>query len=108
MAASGSSECPQSARIAQILNKDFGTATITHPFHPLHGETFPILKIRKCPHGRFVSLHADDDVFCVPESWIAPKIENGSDSSPFNAEVLRSLLDLAHIFEECVDKSSFK
>ena len=97
----------QSARIAQILNKDFGTATITHPFHPLHGETFPILKIRSYPHERFVSLFTEDDVFCVPEPWITPKVENGSDSSPFNAEVLRSLLDLAHIYENCVDKSAF-
>jgi hypothetical protein len=98
---------PQSARIAQILKQDYGTATITHPFHPLYGKTYPILKIRKYPHERFVSLLAKDDVFCVPESWVRPEIANNSDTSPLNAEVLRLLLDLSRIFEKCVDKSSF-
>jgi hypothetical protein len=96
---------PQSARIAQILNQDYGTATITHPFHPLYGKTYPILKIRKYPHERFYSLHTGDDVFCVPESWVTPENKGSHSNSVFNADVLRSLLDLARIFEECVDKS---
>ena len=95
----------QSAHIAQILNTDYGKATITHPYHPLFGKTFPILKIRKFPSGRFFSLLAEDDVFCVPESWAIPKEANYSDNSLFNAEVLRSLLDYMQIYQENIDKS---
>jgi len=84
----------QSARIAQILNNDLGSATITHPFHPLCGKSFKVLKIRKFPSGRFFSLLTeDDDVFCVPESWIDPKETGNSDDSPFDAEVVHSLLE---------------
>jgi len=103
--------CPhtpaQSERIAQILNQDYGTATITHPFHPLHGKSFPILKVRKFPSENRFSLLAEGDVFSVPESWILPVREDGSDKSPFNTEVLRNLLDLTHFFEESVDKGMF-
>jgi hypothetical protein len=89
----------QSARIAQILNKDLGTATITHPFHPLNGKTFTILKIRKLATGRHYSLLADGDVFCVPESWITPIDENHTDNSSFSADVLRLLLDFSHDYQ---------
>ena len=86
-----------------MLNQDLGTATITHPFHPLQGKTFKILKIRRYPAGRFISLQSDNDVFCVPESWINP-LESYSDESPFNAEILRSLLDFVKNHENGIDK----
>jgi len=83
----------QSERIAQILNNDLGSATITHPFHPLYGKSFKILKIRKFPSGRFFSLLDENDVFCVPESWVDPKETGSETDSPFNAEVVHSLLE---------------
>jgi hypothetical protein len=86
-----------------MLNKDLGTATITHPFHPLQGKTFAILKTRNYPTGRFVSLQDDNDVFCVPESWITPR--NSSCESPFNAEVLQLLLNVVKIHKNSIDKS---
>ena len=95
----------QSPRIAQLLNEDLGTATITHPFHPLNGKTFTILKIRRNPTGRSVSLLTDDDIFCVPESWIKPIDEDESIYSPFNADVLRSLLDFSKIYKNDIDNS---
>jgi hypothetical protein len=83
----------QSVRIAQIINNDFGSATITHPFHPLYGKSFTILKIRKFPSGRFFSLLTENDVFSVPESWIDAKEIGNADDSPFDAEVVHSLLE---------------
>jgi L-lactate utilization protein LutC len=83
----------QSERIAQILNKDLGSATITHPFHPLYGKSFAILKIRKFPSGRFFSLLTENDVFCVPESWIIPNKSDCFENSPFDVEVVQSLLE---------------
>jgi hypothetical protein len=70
-----------------------GKAKITHPFHPLCGKSFTILKIRKFPSGRFFSLITEDDVFCVPESWIEAKETGIADDSPYNAEIIRSLLE---------------
>jgi hypothetical protein len=95
----------QSARIAQILNQDLGTATITHPFHPLFGKSYTILKIRKLATGRHYSLLADEDIFCVPESWIAPKDANCADGSPFSAEVIRLLLDFTQYCQKDIDSS---
>jgi len=95
----------QSARIAQILNKDLGSATITHPFHPLYGKTYTILKIRKLATGRRYSLLADEDVFCVPESWITPKEANCTDYPPFSADVLRLLMDFSRSFQKSVDNT---
>ena len=92
----------QSERIARMLNQDLGTATITHPFHPLKGKTFTILKIRKYPNERFFSLLANNDVFCVPEAWIIFREENHPDS-PFNAGVLRSLLDFSRNHKKSID-----
>ena len=101
------SVCPiytaQSERIAQILNNDLGKATITHPFHPLFGQTFAVLKIRKFPTGRFFSLLSDNDIFCVPESWITPK-ETDTDDTPFTAEVVHSLLELVRNYEKALTK----
>ena len=34
-------------RNALNLNRDLGDATITHPYHPFHGQCFKILKSRK-------------------------------------------------------------
>ena len=42
-------------------SRDLGTATILHPYHPLYGQSFPILKIRKVEGQRRYSLRSEDD-----------------------------------------------
>ncbi len=47
-----------------------GSAEITHPFHPLRGQRFPVLKIRCVSGVACVSLrHADLGSFAVPQEW---------------------------------------
>jgi hypothetical protein len=47
-----------------------GSAAITHPFHPLRGQRFPVLKIRLVSGVPCVSLrHADRGSFAVPQEW---------------------------------------
>jgi len=82
----------QSERIAQLLNKDLGTVTITHPYHPLYGQSFPVLKTRRYPSGRRFSLLVKDDVISVPESWIRPPAPEGDPCCYFSADSLKALL----------------
>ena len=42
------------------IGKDLGWAQITHPFHPLRGQRFRILKIKKSP--------PKDDIFLLENS----------------------------------------
>ncbi|MEZ3486278.1 MAG: Y4bD/Y4pK family protein [Lachnospiraceae bacterium] len=72
-----------------------GTATILHPYHPLYGQSFPILKIRKVDGQRRYSLRSEDDIFSVPESWVTDTGQNAFSESYFNADTVRSLLELA-------------
>ena len=47
-----------------------GSAEITHPFHPLRGQRFPVLKVRRVSGIPCVSLrHLDRGSFAVPQNW---------------------------------------
>ncbi len=47
-----------------------GSAEITHPFHPLHGRRFAVLKIRRVSGVPTLSLrHTDRGSFAVPQDW---------------------------------------
>ena len=76
-------------------SRDLGTATILHPYHPLYGQSSPILKIRKVDGQRRYSLRSEDDIFSVPESWVTDTGQNAFSESYFNADTVRSLLELA-------------
>lgn len=76
---------------------DFGTATILHPYHPLFGQSFPILKIRRVDGQRRYSLQSEGDVFSVPESWIIDTNHNAFAESYFDANSIRALLELADL-----------
>jgi hypothetical protein len=47
-----------------------GWALITHPFHPLRGQRFAILKIRKIAGGEVLSLYDDKrGSLPIPRDW---------------------------------------
>jgi hypothetical protein len=47
-----------------------GSAEITHPFHPLRGHQFDVLKIRKVSGVETLSLrHAERGSFAVAREW---------------------------------------
>jgi len=78
-------------------SRDLGTATILHPYHPLYGLSFPILKIRKVDGQRRYSLRSEDDIFSVPESWITDTGQNAFSESYFDADTVKALLELAKL-----------
>ncbi|MBS6094189.1 DUF5372 family protein [Enterocloster bolteae] len=77
-----------------------GTATILHPYHPLLGQSFPILKIRNVNGQHRYSLQSQDDVFSVPESWITDSSQNAFSASYFDTNAIRSLLELADLLHK--------
>jgi hypothetical protein len=47
-----------------------GSAAIKHPFHPLHGQSFPILKTRRVGGVDTLTLRGTaGGTFAVPLSW---------------------------------------
>ena len=85
----------QSKQKALNRSKDLGYATILHPFHPLYGQSFPILKVRKVNGIRHYSLQSGNDVFAVPETWVSDAGANAYSESFFDPCSIRNLLELA-------------
>lgn len=47
-----------------------GLAEVVHPFHPLRGQRFAVLKIRRISGVEMLSLrHADLGSFAMPREW---------------------------------------
>jgi hypothetical protein len=47
-----------------------GSAEITHPFHPLRGQRFAVLKVRRVSGVATLSMrHAELGSFAVPQEW---------------------------------------
>ena len=68
--------------------------TITHPFHPFCGQTFPLLKIRRANGVRLYSLDIPEGVQCVPETWTDRRPPTGLPSTPWSPAVVRELQQL--------------
>ena len=94
---SGLSRLARQQQKALDHSRDLGTATILHPYHPLYGQSFPILKTRKVDGQRRYSLRSGDDVFSVPESWVTDTGQNAFSESYFDADTIKSLLELAEL-----------
>jgi len=47
-----------------------GSAEVVHPFHPLRGQRFVVLKVRRVSGVETLSLrHADLGSFALPREW---------------------------------------
>src|SRR5215831_8713338 len=72
----------RSVQTAHWLSQSLGSAEITHPFHPLRGRRFVVLKLRKVSGVETLSLrHTEMGSFAVPREWTdwAP---SGTSSEP--------------------------
>ena len=71
---------------------------IIHPYHPLYGKTFDILKVQQVNGIRRYSLCVGDDIRCVPESWtdrcIVQAIQSESEEFIFDVRYLAELVKL--------------
>jgi hypothetical protein len=60
----------QTIQTALASNASLGWALITHPFHPLKGQRFAILKIRKVAGREVLSLYDDKrGSLPIPRDW---------------------------------------
>jgi hypothetical protein len=60
----------RSGRTALISNQPLGSCEVTHPFHPLRGQKFDVLKVRVVAGVKTLSLrHHDLGSFALPRDW---------------------------------------
>ncbi|QQE78001.1 DUF5372 family protein [Alicyclobacillus sp. SO9] len=77
------------------------SVTITHPFHPLHGQTFTLLKIKHVNGIPLYSLQTDSSVICVPESWTdRHRPQDTKPVTPFNGLDLKELVELLRSLDD--------
>ena len=85
-------------------NTLLGSVTVTHPFHPLRGQTFSVLKVRKVHQVRFYSLDTDHGVLSVPEAWTDRQPRSGLPNTPWSPEVIQAVRQLVTMMEQSLDK----
>jgi len=66
--------CPRKSAHAQQTalrpNRSLGSAEVVHPFHPLRGQRFVVLKVRCVSGVETLSLrHAELGSFAMPRDW---------------------------------------
>lgn len=79
--------------------KDLGWAQITHPFHPLHGQRFRILKIKKSPQKDDILLLESPNKTWryIPREW--------TDKAGFVTPTASNFLKLLEIVDEIKAKN---
>jgi hypothetical protein len=95
---SGPWRSPHAHRTAQQSKQPLGSAEITHPFHPLRGCRFVVLKIRRVSGVELLSLRdADLGSFAIAREWTDWAVsEPAADFLPpliLNAEGLLALAE---------------
>lgn len=91
-------------RITQKLNPLLGSVTITHPFHPLHGQSYTVLKVKEINGSRRYSLLTDSGVICISESWTdrqaKPMLNLDPCIHPLDAYILKELAQLLETIDD--------
>jgi hypothetical protein len=94
-------ESRQSARTAHECSKPLGWAEIQHPFHPLRGQNFPVLKKRRVSGVDTLILRGlEHGTFCVHREWT-----NWADPCPYVGLTpprlnIYSLFELVELLEQ--------
>jgi len=98
----------RSARTALYRSEHWGWAEILHPFHPLRGQRFQVLKTRRV--GSVDTLILREPArgsFCVPREWTDradPSLYDSLDLPPRRLDAAL-LLELAALLEQLTRKS---
>jgi hypothetical protein len=94
-----------------------GSVIITHPFHPLNGQCYSVLKVKEVNGIRRYSLRTDTGIICVPESWTDRQSQQRCNLDlvkvHFDAftlkeltKLLKTLEDFPFLSSKAVDKSN--
>ena len=112
---SGRWRSPHALRTAQPFKQPLGSAEITHPFHPLRGRRFVVLKIRKVSGVELLSLRdAELGSFAIAREWTDWAVpERAADFQPpliLTAEGLVALAEQLAVLskDSSLDKDSSK
>ncbi len=84
-------------------NEPLGWAQITHPFHPLHGRHFPILKTRRVAGVDRVSLRGSPDgSIAIPLEWTDQAPPSAFEQVGIEPSILdfRCLLELVELVQQ--------
>jgi Family of unknown function (DUF5372) len=86
-----------------------GSAEVTHPFHPLRGQRFDVLKVRRVSGVETLSLrHADLGSFAMCREWTdwaAPDAGTGPGIEPMTIDA-SGLVALADLVESILSRSA--
>ncbi|MCY4373770.1 MAG: DUF5372 family protein, partial [Spirochaetaceae bacterium] len=86
---SGCSACPRSSPTAHRRKEPSGWTEIIHPFHPLRGRRFPILKARRVSGiDTFILQGTSGGTFCVPREWTDRGVPAAASDLPIGPHVL--------------------
>ena len=90
---SGRWASPRSSRTAhRPTNEPSGWTEVTHPFHPLRGRRFPILKTRRVSGIETLILQGTSGgTFCVPREWTDREVPAVAAELVIGPHVLESL-----------------
>jgi hypothetical protein len=77
-----------------------GSVEITHPFHPLRGQKFAVLKLRTVSGVATLSVrHPDLGSFAIPDDWTDWSVANSAPSAQSLMIDALGLAELAVIVE---------
>src|SRR5271157_4164655 len=103
------SEWGQTLRTTLASNPSLGWALITHPFHPLKGQRFAILKIRKVAGREVFSLYDEQrGSLRIPRDWTDQAVLSADagliEPAPIlDARCLLKLHDLVRVVTKRID-----
>lgn len=95
-----------------MLNEYLGWAEICHPFHPLKGQRFPVLKTRRVGGVDTLLLaHVERGSFSIAREWTdwgTPSVPDGASDTAcrFDLDMLLELIDLIDQLAVSVSKKS--
>ncbi len=94
-----------------MLNEHLGWAEIRHPFHPLRGQRFPVLKTRRVAGADTLLLgHVERGSFSIARDWTdwgAPIVEDDREVPACRFD-LGMLLELIALIDQLAASSSKK
>jgi Family of unknown function (DUF5372) len=99
----------QTIQTALLPSPSLGWALITHPFHPLKGQRFAILKIRKVAGREVLSLYDDKrGSLPIPRDWtdqavLSPDANLTEPTPILDARCLLKLHDLVRTTAKRID-----
>ena len=91
----------QSARTTQAPNESLGWAEVRHPYHPLKGQRFPVLKTRRVGATETLILREPSrGSIAVRREWTDWDTVTVSTAIPPRQLVFESLLELAKLVDD--------